>query len=661
MKKLFKLFTAITVFLYAGSASFAQETLKPKIVEKLQQNVFEVVVEKPVNDPLTYEKELPWDRIPYHIRNDKFDSIGTAFLLTDGHFYTAAHVLSLFMVQQQDKFYIRSSDGTTYKIGNILKFADDRDFVIFDVIDFKKGSAKGLEIDTKAKINSSVFAVGNAQGEGIVMRNGLLTSMTPENRNGNWQWLRFSAAASPGNSGGPLVTPQGKVVGIVAMKNSSENLNYALPIAEVKNVPDNTGVLHAEFYYSLPNIATQRFYHTLDFEMKLPASIEEVRNTCFEQYSKSTENFVQEIIQDYLYKGKQNFVQSDPGSYILNTGLVTRFPVILTLNEKNKWGDYLPSQTNKIQLENNGEIEIGSMMNSVMTYLKKPDDVSIQEYIENPKLLMDTLEKAIVVSRSFGSERITVTSFGEPVLTDTYTDIFGRVWIISGYNIPFADSMAYNYTLPLPDGLYTITSLRSTNTILNGINYDYKFLSNFVIVPYKGTFKEWKEYLSIPETVYPRHRDFADAVASENDTEIKLSAGTYKLSLPRDLVTIDDESYISWGFGLHPDKDNGIRTEVQYVRVDTLQTTNDSTTFHISTDYEPHEACSKEHKDEYQKLKSGTMPFDGKPYEQNQKTSIIVPSVEENSVTVFALVYKGSQMDVIEKKAEAFLKNISWK
>lgn len=224
MKKAFTLFATALVSIFCGISLFAQEVLKPKIVEKLQQNVFEVVVEKLQEDPLTYERELPLDRLPYHIRMDKYDSIGTAFLLTDGHFYTAAHVLNIPHTSLLTKYFIRSSDGAVYKIGNVIKFAGDRDFVVFDVEGFDKKNSKGLQIESNPKINSSVFAVGNAQGEGIVMRNGLLTSTTPENRNGAWQWLRFSAAASPGNSGGPLVTPQGKVIGIVAMKNSSETL-----------------------------------------------------------------------------------------------------------------------------------------------------------------------------------------------------------------------------------------------------------------------------------------------------------------------------------------------------------------------------------------------------------------------------------------------------
>ncbi|WP_318663828.1 hypothetical protein [Treponema sp.] len=75
MKKCFKIFAAAAVLTCSLAGTYAQDILKPKIVKKLQQNVFEVVIEKPTEDPLTYEKELPWDRIPYQIRNDNIKTL----------------------------------------------------------------------------------------------------------------------------------------------------------------------------------------------------------------------------------------------------------------------------------------------------------------------------------------------------------------------------------------------------------------------------------------------------------------------------------------------------------------------------------------------------------------------------------------------------------
>ena len=88
--------------------------------------------------------------------------------------------------------------------------------------------------------------MGNALGEGIVIRDGLFTSETPEAQDGRWKWIRFSAAASPGNSGGPLCDASGRVIGIVIGKSPNENLNYSLPISLVLDAEESKGALRAE-------------------------------------------------------------------------------------------------------------------------------------------------------------------------------------------------------------------------------------------------------------------------------------------------------------------------------------------------------------------------------------------------------------------------------
>lgn len=643
----------ISLFLMISSVNvFAQEVLKPKIVEKLQQNVFEVVYLKIEEDPLSYEKELPLDRIPYQERMDKYESIGTAFLLKDGYFYTAAHVLSLDHKTQADKFFIRDQNKQVYKIKDIVKFATDRDFVVFSVEGFNDANAKGLELEKTYKQNSTVFAVGNAQGEGIVMRNGLLTSTTPENREGKWQWLRFSAAASPGNSGGPLVTSQGKVIGIVTMKNSSENLNYALPVKELEAVAQNKGIIRSEYYYGIPNITTQRFYHTFDYEIDLPKPIEEVRTVCYNAFDANTKAFFNKTIEDYKYTGKENFVNNDKGNAIYASSYVSEFPFTLCLNEKNKWGCYSPNKTNDLKLEKNGSITAGGMLGIIQTKLKKPDDVTIQEYIENPKLLMDTLAKAFVITRPVGTEKITITSFGEPVSTSTYKDVFGRTWLISVYTLPFIDAAIYNISLPLPDGIFSLTEINLTHHIWSGVNFDLNFLADYIVTGYAGTTKEFQEYLSIPENVYPRHEVLKDAQIITNTKETKIVSSKFDITLPKDIINIDDKSDIELGISLRPDENKGLTTVLTMAAVEAQKNTNDNTVFLYTKDFKPHEDSSKDIIDNYNRVCSKTMPYDGNPFENDQKTTVFTADEKDNSVTVLGLVHKGNKMDVIKNNIQ---------
>ncbi len=103
-----------------------------------------------------------------------------------------------------------------------------------------------------------MIAVGNALGQGIVGRDGVLTSETPEDVAGSWKWLRFSAPASPGNSGGPLLDAQGRVIGVIARKSANENLNFALPISLVLNAPANKGSIESRVTVNVPVLISRK-------------------------------------------------------------------------------------------------------------------------------------------------------------------------------------------------------------------------------------------------------------------------------------------------------------------------------------------------------------------------------------------------------------------
>src|SRR5205823_12619504 len=118
---------------------------------------------------------------------------------------------------------VLATDGHIYAIISILKFYAHEDFVVFYLT--SDLAPRGLETNRTPNIDDPVMAVGNALGEGIVIRDGLYTSQTPEVQDGRWQWLRFSAAASPGNSGGPLLDGVGRVIGLIEAKSPNENLN----------------------------------------------------------------------------------------------------------------------------------------------------------------------------------------------------------------------------------------------------------------------------------------------------------------------------------------------------------------------------------------------------------------------------------------------------
>ena len=128
----------------------------------INNSVYEVIVPKPPEESVTYEKPLPLHFIPFLIRNDKYYSIGTAFAISKTEFITAAHVLSLGARSQFKGVFLRDINGKVLAIDQILKFSTRRDFTVLTVKD--RLSPEHLEINPHSQVNEKIYAVGNALG-----------------------------------------------------------------------------------------------------------------------------------------------------------------------------------------------------------------------------------------------------------------------------------------------------------------------------------------------------------------------------------------------------------------------------------------------------------------------------------------------------------------
>lgn len=89
-----------------------------------------------------------------------------------------------------------------------------------------QGSARDL------RTGQRVFALGAPLGLELTFTEGLVSSLR---REGEWPLIQTSAPVSPGSSGGALLDPNARLVGIVTFQVSdderrSENLNFAMPI-----------------------------------------------------------------------------------------------------------------------------------------------------------------------------------------------------------------------------------------------------------------------------------------------------------------------------------------------------------------------------------------------------------------------------------------------
>jgi S1-C subfamily serine protease len=467
-------------------------SLDPSVLPKIQAATFEVVAAKPVNDPLTYEKPLPLELLPFQERNDKYYSIGTAFALGDNRYVTAAHVLQVGIDSLWGEPALRDASGHVYAIDKIEKFSLQQDFVVFSLTG-QPATATALEINMKPALNEVVYAVGNALGTGVVIRDGLYTSDTPEEQDGRWKWMRFSAAASPGNSGGPLLDKDGKLIGIVLMKSANENLNYALPISEVLAAPDGQAVMDARGGYQLDLFdAIQN--STFKAQFKLPIGLA----AFYREFKQHFDAFSNEQLKALLAKESASLFPAGEGSarLLYQQTQLNNFPSLILRGSNGEWAS-MGRQSQHFALDGNGYVDVGAVGRNGLVHLRRPDGVDAAKFYGDATLRMDLLARTGMFQRTIGGEKIKVTSLGKPTLQSVHIDRWQRPWHVEVWSLPYANALIMLYSLPVPDG-YVMLSRFVPASREHDTRLDMDELSSFVYVTYEGTLAQWKAFLAEP-------------------------------------------------------------------------------------------------------------------------------------------------------------------
>jgi hypothetical protein len=481
-------------------------SLDPTVLPKIQAATFEVVAAKPVNDPLTYEKPLPLELLPFQERNDKYYSIGTAFAIGNHRYVTAGHVLLAGLGSLWGPPELRDAAGHVYAIDKIEKFSLRKDFVVF-TLSGQPAGATGFEMDLKPAQNQVVYAVGNALGTGVVIRDGLYTSDTPEDQDGSWKWMRFSAAASPGNSGGPLLDKDGKLIGIVLMKSANENLNFALPISEVMNAPANQAVMASRVAYQLDLFDSVQ-NGLLDAQFALPVSLGDFFHnfqTRFDAYSDGQ-------LKALLAKESANLFPNGQGSarLLYQQTRLNGFPSLIVRSSDGEWaraGD----AAQHYSLEGNGYVDVGAVGRSGLVHLRRPDGMDAARFYGDAKSRMDLLAKVGLFGRDIAGEKIKVTSLGKPGFESVRADRWQRRWQIDVWPLPYANAMVVAYSLPVPDGCVMMMRFAPVSHE-HDTRLDLDELGNFIQVTYEGNLAQWKDFLKeralLPEAFKSIRIDF---------------------------------------------------------------------------------------------------------------------------------------------------------
>ena len=610
MRTRLTLLNALAALALVSLAVAAMPARAAELSKSVQQSIraatFEVVQLKPPDGEITYDRELPLDLIPYQERIDKYRSIGTAFAIGPNRYVTAGHVLDLGMGSLFGPPALRDSAGKVYDIDQVYKSSDRRDFVEFSLRAPPK-DAKFLTPGAKPALNTTVFAVGNALGEGVIIRDGVYTSDTPEELDGQWQWLRFSAAASPGNSGGPLVDERGRVVGVVLRKSPSENLNVALPIAEVVNAKEGEGHLGGRIPMRIGIIDASE---TLKFDehFDLPKPLAQY----FTSMTQLTTGLVTGAQTKLLEHNAEHLFPRGAGSeQMLHSIYRAPFPRTLHEDPNKVWVAVAP-QVQTVQLDRNGFVE----QSAGLLRLRIPDGMSLATLYGDDKLYMDMLLKAHMERRTVGSDSVRVTSLGKPMSSSHFTDRWGRTWQVRDWAVPFDDQIVTVASLPTPEGYVGfLTTIGSGFTAV--AHKTQQLMCDFIDLTLMGTVAQWQDYLAQPG-VQPKAFE-SIRIKIDPDSQVQFHASRYELTVKPELVKLSKDSMLFLDFGFSGTADNASWSVQRVVVTERLHTSN---WVQVSRRTEPPASLPDSFQSNWTKLKARSFPYNGLIESQNGETQI---------------------------------------
>ena len=232
----------IGVALYASFAPKPARITQEKIDAAVAHSLQEAVLPSPAAK--AYEAILPSVvRVNAYVTDPKTKEevqygVGTGVVIVDnGTILTNLHV-----VQGAEKIKVTFMDGLESE-AFVNGARPEHDLAVIraqkipdDMVAATMASTQNLAPGDHVFAVGFPFGIGPSVSAGVVSGMGR-NFMSPEGRRMLSNLIQFDAAANPGNSGGPLITAEGEVVGIVtAILNPNENqrtfvgIGFAVPI-----------------------------------------------------------------------------------------------------------------------------------------------------------------------------------------------------------------------------------------------------------------------------------------------------------------------------------------------------------------------------------------------------------------------------------------------
>ena len=182
----------------------------------------------------TYEFIRDYPPMSIYEQLQETEWTGSGFAVANGYVVTSYHITNY-----AKTIRIKGVNGDmkkSYK-GFVVASDKEHDISVIRIVDkdFEEFSSIPYSIGkTNVEVGDDIFVLGypmtSTMGDEIKLTEGVISAAS--GYKGNESMYQISAAAQPGNSGGPLFNADGSVIGIVSAKHAdAENVNYAIKIS----------------------------------------------------------------------------------------------------------------------------------------------------------------------------------------------------------------------------------------------------------------------------------------------------------------------------------------------------------------------------------------------------------------------------------------------
>ncbi|NOY00648.1 MAG: tetratricopeptide repeat protein [Verrucomicrobia bacterium] len=270
---------AVCLLLPFASAQDASESTNPftpqapPVVIKSNGLVFE----KGRIEKLTKKSQPALVTITHSSREGTVRGTGTGFIISpDGLIATNLHVIG-----DGRPIQVELHDGTTYDATAIHAWDRRADIAIIKIDAKEKLQALDMGDSDEIKQGQAIVAFGNPRGLQFSVVNGVVSAIrkleedfTIEGGVPDFPMIQVAIPIEMGNSGGPIVDLDGKVLGIVTIKSLvTPNLGFATPVNILKSMIDKPNPVPIKSWLTIGNLDPNQWQPIMGGEWKQHAGV----------------------------------------------------------------------------------------------------------------------------------------------------------------------------------------------------------------------------------------------------------------------------------------------------------------------------------------------------------------------------------------------------